>query len=98
MLGEFFGSALLGFVLALGALHWLPDRFPNHRLVLVTGPGAAAGGGVITWAIMGSGHLPLILLAAAVVASALISLLMNAGAGEPPQAGGRPLAAAGRRP
>lgn len=95
MLGELFGSALLGLVLALGALRWLPQHFPHHRLVLATGPVAAGGGGVATWAIMGSGHLALALLVASAVAIALVSLLMSA-VSPGPQVGDQPLVAAGR--
>lgn len=97
MLGELFGSVLLGLVLALAALHWLPRRFPQHRLVLATGPVAASGGGLITWAVLGSGHLLLALLVAAFVATALLSLLLDNSPAPPTSTADRQLAAAGRQ-
>ncbi|MBU7599247.1 hypothetical protein JGS22_016910 [Streptomyces sp. P38-E01] len=96
MLGELFGSALLGLVLALAALHWLPRRFPNHRLVLATGPASAAGGGLIAWAVLGSGHLLLALLVATSVAAVLVSLLMDNGRAPQPGPADPRLATAGR--
>lgn len=95
MIGELFGSALIGLVVAVGALRWLPTHFPHARLVLATGPVAAAGGGLITWAVLGGGHLPVSLLCAFLVAAVLVSLLMNVGSTDR-TAGDRQLATAGR--
>ncbi|UGY95206.1 hypothetical protein [Streptomyces gobiensis] len=78
MLGEALGSAVLGLAIACAALRWLPDRFPNRRLVLATGPVAAVFGGLITRAVLGPGHLLTTMLLAVGVAAALVSLLLDA--------------------
>lgn len=95
VVGELLGSVLIGLVVALGALRWRPARFPHVSLALATGPVAALAGGLIARTVLGSGHLPVSLLCAALVASALVSLLMNV---RPPAeaATDRQLAAVGR--
>lgn len=96
MVGELLGSVLIGLLVALGALRWRPTRFPHVSLALATGPVAALAGGLIARTVLGSGHLMVSLLCAALVASALVSLLMNV---RPPADGAatdRQLAAAGR--
>lgn len=80
MIGELLGPALIGLVVALGALRWFPTHFPHARLVWATGPVAALGGGLIARAVLGAGHLPVSLVCAALVAAALVSLLVNVGA------------------
>ncbi|MEE1927704.1 hypothetical protein V1J52_05780 [Streptomyces sp. TRM 70351] len=77
MLGEALGSALLGLVVALAALRWLPGRFGSAPLVLATGTVAAALGGLVTRAVLGPGHLPAALALAVAVAVALVSLLVD---------------------
>ncbi|PJE96184.1 hypothetical protein CUT44_20635 [Streptomyces carminius] len=86
---EVLGSAFLGLAVALVATHRFADRFRDRSLVLVTGPAAAFGGGVIARAVLGPGHLLPTLAVAVLVSAALLSLLVRPRRGAP---------ASGRRP
>ncbi|URN13148.1 hypothetical protein LUW77_21160 [Streptomyces radiopugnans] len=77
MLWEVLGSALVGLAVALVAYHRFADRFRDRSLVLVTGPAAAFGGGVITRVVLGPGYALPTLVVAALVAAALLSLLVR---------------------
>jgi hypothetical protein len=74
---EALGSALLGFALAWGAAYRLPHRLPSRSLVLSTGVAGALFGAFLTHTALGSGHFLVILLGAAAVAAALLSLLLR---------------------
>ncbi|MFI1096687.1 hypothetical protein [Streptomyces sp. NPDC020917] len=67
--------AVTGLAAALAATRLLPRRLPRSPLVMGTGPGAALAGGLITRAIVGTGHLEATLPGALAVAAALLSLL-----------------------
>ena len=77
MLWEALGSALVGFAVAYAASWRFPDRLSNQPLVLATGPVAALLGGLICRVVLGPGHLPVALIAAAGVAAAMVSLLLG---------------------
>src|SRR3954468_21594231 len=67
MLIEALGSALLGLVLAGGAVHRLSHRLPTRSLVLATGTAGALFGAFVTHTALDPGNILLILLGAAVV-------------------------------
>ncbi|CAM3114187.1 hypothetical protein ACH4LN_21715 [Streptomyces albus] len=77
MIWEALGSAAIGLALALAATRRFPERLPDRRLVLATGPVAALVGGLITRIVLGSGHLPVALCVALGVSTALLSLLLR---------------------
>lgn len=77
MIWEALGSASLGLALALGASRRFPERLPDRRLVLATGPVAALTGGLITHTVLGPGHTPVALCVALGVSAALLSLLLR---------------------
>ncbi|MGW7354859.1 hypothetical protein [Streptomyces sp. Z26] len=77
MFWEALGSAVLGLVLALAAVRWLPSRLPDRVLVLGTGTAAALLGGVITRIVLGTGHSLVTLSVAAAVSAAILSLLLG---------------------
>ncbi|WP_328553592.1 MULTISPECIES: hypothetical protein [unclassified Streptomyces] len=74
---EVLGSALLGLALAWAASYRLPHRLPTRNLVLSTGVAGALVGAFLTHTALGSGHFLVILLGAAVVSAALLSLLLR---------------------
>ncbi|MBB1246465.1 hypothetical protein GL263_23350, partial [Streptomyces durbertensis] len=78
MLGELLGSALIGLALALGALRFARERFPDGRLVVATGVVAGAFGGLLARTVLGPGNLLASLLLGGLVAAALLSLLLDA--------------------
>ncbi|MGY1437822.1 hypothetical protein [Streptomyces reniochalinae] len=77
MIWEALGSASLGLALALVASRRFPERLPDRRLVLATGPVAALVGGLISHTVFGAGHLLLALCVALGVSAALLSLLLR---------------------
>ncbi|MFF0090993.1 hypothetical protein ACFYSF_13680 [Streptomyces canus] len=77
MLIEALGSALLGLVLAGVAVHRLAHRLPTRSLVLATGTAGALFGAFVTHTALDPGNLLLILLGAAVVSVASLSLLVR---------------------
>lgn len=77
MIIEALGSVVLGLAVAFAATKRLPERLPDRRLVLVTGPVAALVGGLVSRAVLGPGQLPLTLFVAAVVSVAILSLLIG---------------------
>ena len=74
---ETLGSALLGLALAWAASYRLPHRLPARSLVLSTGVAGALFGAFLTHTTLGSGHFLAILLGAAAVSAALLSLLLR---------------------
>ncbi|MGW2571326.1 hypothetical protein [Streptomyces sp. NPDC001537] len=77
MLFEALGSALLGLVLAGAAIHRLSDRLPTRSLVLATGVSGALFGAFVTHSALDPGNFLLILLGAAIVSAASLSLLVR---------------------
>ncbi|MFI7403068.1 MULTISPECIES: hypothetical protein [unclassified Streptomyces] len=77
MLFEALGSALLGLVLAGAAIHRLSDRLPTRSLVLATGVAGALFGAFVTHSALDPGNFLLILLGAAIVSAASLSLLVR---------------------
>ncbi|WP_369201776.1 hypothetical protein [Streptomyces sp. PU-14G] len=77
MIWEALGSASLGLALALVASRRFPERLPDRRLVLATGPVAALVGGLISHTVFGAGHVPVALCVALGVSAALLSLLLR---------------------
>ena len=77
MLFEALGSALLGLLLAGVAVHRLSHRLPARSLVLATGPAGALFGAFVTHTALDPGNVLLILLGAAVVSVASLSLLLR---------------------
>ncbi|MCW8097626.1 MULTISPECIES: hypothetical protein [Streptomyces] len=74
---EALGSAILGLALAWAAAHRLPHRLPVRRLVLPTGAAGGLFGAFLTHTALGAvGFLP-VMLGAAAVAAASISLLLR---------------------
>ncbi|WP_128379576.1 hypothetical protein [Streptomyces cavernae] len=80
MLVEALGSAVVGLALAWAASYRLSHRLPSRRLVLPTGVAAALFGAFLTHTALGAGHAVATLIGAAVVATALLSLLLRPGA------------------
>jgi hypothetical protein len=74
---EALGSALLGLALAWAASYRLPHRLPARSLVLSTGVAGALFGAFLTHTALSSGHFLAILLGAAAVSAALLSLLLR---------------------
>ena len=77
MILEALGSALLGLVLAWGAVHRLAHRLPARSLVLATGVAGALCGAFVTHSALNPGNILLILLGAAIVSAASLSLLLR---------------------
>ncbi|MFF4358360.1 hypothetical protein [Streptomyces sp. NPDC001604] len=77
MLFEALGSALLGLVLAGAAIHRLSERLPTRSLVLATGVAGALFGAFVTHSALDPGNFLLILLGAAIVSAASLSLLVR---------------------
>ncbi|MGW2725606.1 hypothetical protein [Streptomyces sp. NPDC001492] len=77
LLFEALGSALLGLVLAGAAIRRLSDRLPNRSLVLTTGVAGALFGAFVTHSALDPGNFLLILLGAAIVSAASLSLLVR---------------------
>ena len=77
MLFEALGSALLGLVLAGAAIQRLSDRLPTRSLVLATGVAGALFGAFVTHSALDPGNFLLILLGAAIVSAASLSLLVR---------------------
>ncbi|GGX40474.1 hypothetical protein [Streptomyces fructofermentans] len=74
---EALGSAIIGLVLAWTAGYYLPHRLPVRRLVLSTGVAGALFGAFLTHTALGSGNLPAVLIGAAAVSAASVSLLLR---------------------
>jgi len=77
LLFEALGSALLGLVLAGTAIRRLSDRLPTRSLVLATGVAGALFGAFVTHSALDPGNFLLILLGAAIVSAASLSLLVR---------------------
>ncbi|WP_128434499.1 hypothetical protein [Streptomyces cyaneus] len=77
MLLEALSSAILGLALAWAAAHRLPHRLPARSLVLPTGVAGALFGAFITHTALGFGNLFLILIGAAALSAASLSLLVR---------------------
>ena len=77
MLFEALGSALLGLVLAGAAIHRLSERLPTRSLVLATGVAGGLFGAFVTHSALDPGNFLLILLGAAIVSAASLSLLVR---------------------
>ncbi|GAA2436171.1 hypothetical protein [Streptomyces glaucus] len=78
---EALSSAILGLALAWAAAHRLPHRLPARALVLPTGVAGGLFGAFVTHSALEAGGLPLILLGAAVVSAASLSLLLRPSGG-----------------
>ncbi|MFI9768690.1 hypothetical protein ACIHJG_17735 [Streptomyces sp. NPDC052415] len=77
MLLEALSSAILGLALAWAAAHRLPHRLPARSLVLPTGMAGALFGAFVTHTALDLGNLLLILVGAAAVSTASLSLLLR---------------------
>jgi hypothetical protein len=77
MLLEALSSVILGLVLAGTAAHRLPHRLPARALVLPTGIAGALFGAFVTHSALDTGSLPMVLLGAAAVSLAALSLLLR---------------------
>ncbi|MBC2900651.1 hypothetical protein [Streptomyces cupreus] len=77
MLLEALSSAILGLALSWAAAHRLPHRLPARKLVLPTGMAGALFGAFVTHTALDPGNLFLILLGAATVSAASLSLLLR---------------------
>ncbi|MFR0358091.1 hypothetical protein [Streptomyces sediminimaris] len=77
LLFEALGSALLGLALAWGANRRLAHRLPARSLVLATGAAGALFGAFVTHSAFDPGNVLLILLGAAIVSAASLSLLVR---------------------
>ncbi|MEU9288124.1 hypothetical protein AB0D57_26330 [Streptomyces sp. NPDC048275] len=74
---EALGAAMLGLALAWVAASRLPHRLPTRSLVLSTGVAGALFGAFLTHTSLGSGYFLVILIGAAIVSVALLSLLLR---------------------
>lgn len=77
MIWEALGFVVLGLAVAYAANKQLPDRFHNRSLVLATGPVSALLGGLVSRAVLGSGHAPATLFVSVAVSVAILSLLLD---------------------
>ena len=77
MLWETLASVLLGLCAAGAAVHRYPTRFRDHRLTLATGTAGGFLGGVLTYAVLGAGHAPIVLTMGLLVCAVLLSLLVQ---------------------
>ena len=77
LLFEALGSAVLGVLLAWAAEHRLGHRLPARSLVLATGAAGALFGAFVTHSAFDPGSVVLILLGAAIVSAASLSLLVR---------------------
>lgn len=74
---EALGSAMLGLALAWAAVYRLPHRLPSRALVLPTGIAGALFGAFLTHSALGAGHFLVIMIGAAAVSAASLSLLLR---------------------
>lgn len=77
MILEALGSAVLGLALALIAAYRLSHRLPARPLVLSTGIAGALFGDFVTHTALGSAATWPILLGAAIISAASLSLLLR---------------------
>ncbi|GAA3976746.1 hypothetical protein GCM10022384_28440 [Streptomyces marokkonensis] len=77
MLLEALSAAILGLALGWAAAHRLPHRLPARVLVLPTGIAGALFGAFVTHTALGAGGLLLVLLGAAALSAASLSLLLR---------------------
>ncbi|MYR47152.1 hypothetical protein [Streptomyces sp. SID5910] len=77
MLLEALSASILGLVLAWAAARRLPHRLPDRVLVLPTGVAGALFGAFVTHTALGAGGLLPVLLGAAAVSAASLSLLLR---------------------
>ncbi|MFD8271502.1 hypothetical protein [Streptomyces flaveolus] len=77
MLLEVLSASILGLALAWAAAHRLPHRLPDRVLVLPTGVAGALFGAFVTHTALGAGGLLPVLIGAAAVSAALLSLLLR---------------------
>jgi hypothetical protein len=74
---EALSAAILGLALAWAAAHRLAHRLPARVLVLPTGAAGALFGAFVTHTALGAGGLLLVLLGAAAMSAASLSLLLR---------------------
>ncbi|MET8574547.1 hypothetical protein [Streptomyces sp. NPDC005012] len=72
-------SVLLGLLLATAAVHRLPHRLPRAGVVLPTGAVGALAGALITQAALAPAEAAPLLLGAAALSAASVSLLLRTG-------------------
>ncbi|MEV5516421.1 hypothetical protein AB0L50_26535 [Streptomyces flaveolus] len=77
MLLEVLSASILGLALAWAAAHRLPHRLPDRILVLPTGVAGALFGAFVTHTALGAGGLLPVLIGAAAVSAASLSLLLR---------------------
>ncbi|MFG3246974.1 hypothetical protein [Streptomyces sp. NPDC048187] len=77
MLLEALSAAILGLALAWAAAHRLPHRLPSPLLVVPTGIAGALFGAFVTHTALGAGGFVLVLLGAATLSAASLSLLLR---------------------
>ncbi|MEU3887317.1 hypothetical protein [Streptomyces sp. NPDC029041] len=77
MLLEALSSAILGLALAWAAAHRLQHRLPARSMVLSTGVAGALFGAFVMHSALAAGHVLLVLLGAAIVSVASMSLLLR---------------------
>ncbi|MEU9588650.1 hypothetical protein ACGF7W_17480 [Streptomyces sp. NPDC048219] len=77
MLLEALSASILGLALAWAAARRLPHRLPDRVLVLPTGVAGALFGAFVTHTALGAGGLLLVLMGAAAVSAASLSLLLR---------------------
>ncbi|MEW1999278.1 hypothetical protein ACFWFH_16510 [Streptomyces coelicoflavus] len=81
MLLEALSAAILGLALAWAAARRLPHRLPARLLVLPTGIAGALFGAFVTHTALGAGGFLLVLLGAATLSAASLSLLLRPAVG-----------------
>ncbi|MFE6284681.1 hypothetical protein [Streptomyces sp. NPDC057877] len=74
---EAFSSAILGLALAWAAAHRLSHRLPARPLVLSTGVAGALFGAFVMHSALDAGGFLLVLVGAAIVSAASLSLLLR---------------------
>ncbi|WP_210585698.1 hypothetical protein [Streptomyces sp. GESEQ-35] len=77
MILEALGSAVLGLVLAWAAIHRLSHRLPARSLVVSTGIAGGLFGAFLTHSALGASHVLLIMIGAATLSAASLSLLLR---------------------
>ncbi|WP_448318367.1 hypothetical protein [Streptomyces sp. CO7] len=70
-------SVLIGLLLAYAAVHRIPHRLPPASVVLPTGVAGALLGTLITYGALAPGRVAYVLLGAAALSAAAVSLLLR---------------------